>query len=221
MPLPALVLDPGPYRDVPVAPVLPCPVRGCPGSDPGAAAGPVVLKADGGRIAHAGSPKDGPGQSPSLWQESAPVRPVSPSLHGDRGKACRMYKKARRSLLRWAFYRSLPPWRSRAGRPVPLFPEGSGRRREEPLSLPATLQAAAEREDGEGQGRRAPFSQPSSPFSFSCSRAALEAPMPGRRRRSSTLAARMASRLPKVSQSRRAVAGPMPGRRMSSPERAA
>ena len=40
VPLPALVLDPGPYRDVPVAPVLPCPVRGCPGSDPGAAAGP-------------------------------------------------------------------------------------------------------------------------------------------------------------------------------------
>ena len=90
VPLPALVLDPGPYRDVPVAPVLPCPVRGCPGSDPGAAAGPVVLKADGGRIAHAGSPKDGPGRSPSLWQERAPfVRYPHPCMGtGERPAGC-------------------------------------------------------------------------------------------------------------------------------------
>ena len=152
----------------------------------------------------------------------SPVRPVSPSLHGDRGKACRMYKKARRSLLRRAFYRFLPPWRSRAGRPVPLFPGGSGEGVKSPFSFPPSCKPRGRAgRRGKGRGDVLPFPQPSSPFSFSCSRAALEAPMPGRRRRSSRLAVRMASRLPKVSQSRRAVAGPMPGRRMSSPERAA
>ena len=70
--------------------VYSCPVRGCPGSDPGAAAGPVVLKADGGRIAHAGSPKDGPGRSPSLWQERAPfVRYPHPCMGtGERPAGC-------------------------------------------------------------------------------------------------------------------------------------
>ena len=83
VPLPALVLDPGPYRDVPVAPVLPCPVRGCPWERSWGCCWPCCcLKAE--RRPHSARrfPEGRTGAIPPCGRRGAPVRPVSPSLHG-------------------------------------------------------------------------------------------------------------------------------------------
>ena len=181
MPLPALVLDPGPYRDVPVAPpsfrVLFAAVLG---AILGLLLALLSSKADGGRIggriAHADSSKDGPGRS-LLVAGERPVRPVYPSLHGTGERPAGCAKKPAGVFSGGLSIVLAAMALSRDGL-SPCSP-GSGEGVKSPFSFPPSCKPRQSGKTGKGRGDVLPLPQPSSPFSFSCSRAALEAPDAG------------------------------------------